>query len=140
MYPHCHFMFSTKMLNLKKGPNINPQIQQVSTFHHIHRFSCLYEIVLFPFQFLFFEIHKIKESKIVKMLFSSRVFHHIMEYLAELFCIHSDFLLRSLLTNDLSQNHQNFYIHMYINSIWDSNRKSKIDLLDVKWYKLNDFE
>ena len=38
-----------------------------------------------------------------------------MESLGELFFIHSDFSLTSLLTNDYSLNHKNFY---YVNSVF----------------------
>ena len=41
-----------------------------------------------------------------------------MEYLAELFFVHSDFSLAQVLTNDFSQNHKNvYYIYIHANSI-----------------------
>ena len=64
-------------------------------------------------------------------------FHHIMEYLAELSFIHSDFSLTPLITNDLSLNYKNFCCFCkYVNSLLivkNSNTRRPTACLPARW-------
>ena len=54
--------------------------------------------------------------------------HHIMEYFAELFFVHSDLSFTPQLANDFSSDCKNLdHICMHVNSVWSCAYREKLD-------------